>query len=209
MFTSTPANEAGPTRDITIKNNTIQTRGGDLFYFFAGANNILVKNNDIDVNLPEGESKNGSPLTSWGGSSLDSVKIIKNEIKDGYHGLSRYDLNSGAKRPLQIQNKYSGSSVGFTRNNVSSENSLADPLMERALVRPEESSVEIYLGTEHIPDGQITTFEISDGRGPSGAEVIFSPTNTTYDVSEEKRLGDGQTIKMEYDESAGYWVELQ
>lgn len=81
--------------------------------------------------------------------------------------------------------------------------------MEKALVRPEESSVEVDLATEHVPDGQVTTFEVDNVRGPSGAEVIFSPTNATYDVPEEKRLTDGQTLTMQYDESDGYWVEPQ
>jgi hypothetical protein len=209
MFTTTPANEAGPARDVTIENNTIQTRGGDLFYFFAGAEDIIVRENYITVNLPEGESKNGSALTSWGGSSLGSVLIKENTIEDGFHGLPRYELNSGAKRPLHVQNAYTGSSLGFTRNTITSEDPLVDPFMEKALVRPEESSVEVDLATEHVPDGQVTTFEVDNVRGPSGAEVIFSPTNATYDVPEEKRLTDGQTLTMQYDESDGYWVEPQ
>jgi hypothetical protein len=136
------------------------------------------------------------------------VNVIGNEISNGSRGTKRYDLEANGKRPLHLQNEYTNS-IGATVHEISAADSLADPFVELALLRPTESSVEVTLGTEHVPDGQITTFLSQDDDGPNGAEVVFSPSNPTYDVSEEHRLTDGQTITMEYDESAGYWIETK
>jgi hypothetical protein len=207
MFTRTGAAEGGPTRDVTIKNNDIQTRGGEVFYFFDSARNTVVRDNTVTVDN-ESNPKRNHPLTAWGGKSKENVRVIDNEIKNGWRGIERFDLGADAKRPLHLQNEYTNS-AGATVHEISAADSLADPFVETAVLRPTESSVEVTLGTEHVPDGQITTFISQDDDGPSGAEVVFSPSNPTYDVSEERRLTDGQTITMEYDESTGYWVETQ
>jgi hypothetical protein len=208
MFTRTGAAEGGPTRDVTIENNDIQTKGGEVFYFFADVTDTVIRENTITVNRPQSAKNRETPLTAWGGSSKDNVEVIANSIEKGFRGIERFDLNADAKRPLHLQNEYTNS-PGATVHEISAADSLADPFVELALLRPTESSVEVTLGTEHTPNGQITTFVSQDDKGPSGAEVVFSPSNPTYDVSEEQRLTDGQTITLEYDESAGTWVEIQ
>ncbi|MCS3642388.1 right-handed parallel beta-helix repeat-containing protein [Salinibacter ruber] len=210
IFTRTDAAEGGPTRDVTIKNNDIQTKGKAVFYFFTSSKDVVIKDNTVTVNLPQSKPNSLTPLTAWGGSSKDSVRVINNNITEGpgFRGIERFSLGSGNKRPLHLQNEYTNS-AGATVHEISAADSLADPFVETALLRPTESSVEVTLGTEHTPDGQITTFISQDDDGPSGAEVVFSPSNPTYDVSEERRLTNGQTITLEYDESAGTWVEIQ
>ncbi len=208
FFTTTTSNEGGATSDVTIENNNIQTKGGEIFYFFAGAEDVVSRENTVTVNRPEGKPKHSTPLTAWGGKTKENVRVIGNEIKSGHRGIERFDLNTNAKRPLHLQNEYTNS-PGATVHEISAADSLASPFVETAVLRPTESSVEITLGTEHTPNGQITTFVSQDDKGPSGAEVVFSPSNPTYDVSEEQRLTDGQTITLEYDESAGTWVEIQ
>lgn len=207
MFTRTGAAEGGPTRDVTIKNNDIQTRGGEAFYFFDSVKNTVIRDNTVTVDN-ESNPKRNHPLTAWGGKNKEDVRVIDNEIKNGWRGIKRFDLQENAKRPLHLQNEYTNS-AGATVHEISTADSLADPFMEKAVLRPTESSVEVTLGTEHVPDGQITTFISQDDDGPSDAEVVFSPSNPTYDVSEERRLTNGQTITLEYDESAGTWVEIQ
>jgi hypothetical protein len=204
MFTRVGAAEGGPTRDVTIEDNDIQTKGGEVFYFLREVADIVVRDNIITVNRPQSEPNHETPLTAWGGSSKDNVRVIANSIEGGYRGIERFDLSADAKRPLHLQNEYTNSSDA-TGHTISAADSLADPYMEKAFLDPTESSVEVTLGTEHVPDGQITTFVSRDRKGPSGAEVVFSPSNPTYDVSEEQRLSEGQTITLEYDASAGYW----
>lgn len=206
LFTTTPLATVDTTRDVTIKNNDIETQGGEVFYFLREVADIVVRDNTIE--RVGGPRKRSTPLTAWGGASKVNVDVIGNEIKNGFHGMKRYDLEANGKRPLHLQNEYTNS-PGATVHGISAADSLVDPFVETTLLRPKESSVEVTLGTEHIPDGQTTTFISQDDDGPNGAEVVFSPSNPTYDVSEERRLTDGQTITMEYDESAGYWIETQ
>jgi hypothetical protein len=208
LFTKTGLAEGGPTRDVTIKNNDIETMSGDVFYFLRDVKDITIRDNIIE-RVGGQYGNNSTPLTAWGGPSKVNANVIDNEIKNAYRGIERFDLNANAKRPLHLQNKYTGGSKGRTQHSISAANSLADPFGETAFLLPTESSVEVTLGTEHVPDGQITTFVSRDYKGPSGAEVVFSPSNPTYDVSEEQRLSEGQTITLEYDASAGYWVETQ
>jgi hypothetical protein len=206
LFTTTPLATVDTTRDVTIKNNNITTKGGEVFYFLREVANILVRDNVVE-RIPVG-SRNTTPPSAWIGTSKVNTKVLDNTFINTYKMDNRGSLEDGAKRPLHINNEYIEGTPDATGHFISAASSLVDPFMEKAVIYPEESSVEVDLGTEHVPNGQITTFIVND-RESTGAEVLFSPANPTYNVSEELRLTDGQTITMEYDESAGYWVETQ
>jgi hypothetical protein len=134
--------------------------------------------------------------------------VIGNTFKNTNHPIERASLEPGGKRPLHLRNVYIEEARDATGHNISAASPLVDPKMERARIFPQESSVEIDLGTEHIPHGQITTFTVND-RDVGGAEVVFSTTNPTYNVAQEHRLTDGESLRLRYDQDAGYWVELQ
>ncbi len=206
IFTRTGATEGGPTRDVTIENNDISTKGGEVFYFLDSTEDVVIKNNTVEYVFDS--NKSSAPLTAWGGKPKVNSRVIGNTMKGGYRGIERFGLNDNAKRPLHFGNTYTDGAVGGRAVGISSSSPLADPWGQSLQLRPTEQEVEVDLATEHVPHGQVTTFSVDD-RNATGAEVVFSPTNPTYGVSEEKRLADGESITMEYDEDAGYWVETQ